>query len=226
MSTSKQDRQAARTTADLEYRYKFGKSFAEFMGIAEKASAAAQKATEAVESLDGNLTQQEIFRRLTNDGKAQGVFMDETGEIFINASYLAAGIIASVNGTVKLDLASDTLTISIPASEVYYRNRSIVFSEMGIEGYGESSVLDGVMHQTLVITPAIYAESDADQFNATLTRIYSIDSDLVLAATNNGTLRNALRLGLDETSIVKIKDKTVSWKDNGDGTYTLIGTDE
>ena len=82
------------------------------------------------------------------------------------------------------------------------------------------------MHQTLVITPAIYAESDADQFNATLTRIYSIDSDLVLAATNNGTLRNALRLGLDETSIVKIKDKTVSWKDNGDGTYTLIGTDE
>jgi hypothetical protein len=86
---SKQDRQGARTATDLEYKYKFGKSFAEVMGIAEDAQTAAEEAKDAVKDLDGELDQTEIFNRLTNNGQAQGIYRDGD-DIYINAEYIRA----------------------------------------------------------------------------------------------------------------------------------------
>lgn len=85
-TTSKQDRQGARTPADLEYKYNFGKTFAEIMGIATDARNTAEMAAE----LDEKLTQEEIFNRLTNNGEAQGVFRGDDGQIYINAAYIVA----------------------------------------------------------------------------------------------------------------------------------------
>ncbi len=54
---SRQDRQGARTPADLEYRYAFGKSFAELTGIATDARGIAEEAKKvavgATETSDG-----------------------------------------------------------------------------------------------------------------------------------------------------------------------------
>lgn len=43
------------------------------------------------DNIDASLTQQDIFNRLTNNGAAQGLFMTQDGQLFVNASYLGAG---------------------------------------------------------------------------------------------------------------------------------------
>lgn len=87
MSTmSKQDRQGARTAADIERKYNFGKRFAEIMGIAEDAQEVAEEAKQAVDELDHD----EIFKRLTDNGAIQGVFRGDDGQIYINAEYIAS----------------------------------------------------------------------------------------------------------------------------------------
>lgn len=84
-STSKMDLHGARTATDIERKYNFGKSFAEVMGIATDA----QNLAQAAASLDENLTAEEIFNRLTNNGEEQGIFR-ENGKIFINADYIVS----------------------------------------------------------------------------------------------------------------------------------------
>lgn len=88
MAISKQDLCGARTAADIERKYNFGKSFSEVMGFAEQAQRSAEAAQSAVKTLNENLSQEEIFNRLTNNGEAEGIFRDEDGNIYINAEYI------------------------------------------------------------------------------------------------------------------------------------------
>jgi hypothetical protein len=104
--SAKQDRQGVRTAAQLEQKWKFGETFAKVMGIAEDAQ---RKAEEAGNSLEG-LDQETIFNILTNNGQAQGLYRDDDGNIFINASYMVLGILASLNGATKLNLNTGSLT--------------------------------------------------------------------------------------------------------------------
>lgn len=103
--SAKQDRQGVRTAAQLEQKWKFGETFAKVMGIAEDAQ---RKAEEAGSNLEG-LDQETIFNILTNNGQAQGLYRDDDGNIFINASYIVAGIISSLNGLTKFNLENGRL---------------------------------------------------------------------------------------------------------------------
>lgn len=48
--------------------------------------------SEALETLDSNLDQVGVFNRLTNNGAAEGLFLDEeTGGLYINANYINSG---------------------------------------------------------------------------------------------------------------------------------------
>lgn len=89
---SKQDRTASRTPADTERKY--GARFAEIMGVATDARTAADEAKQAAENLDKNLNQDEIFDRLTDGGKSQGIYR-ENGVIYVNASFIKSGFISS-----------------------------------------------------------------------------------------------------------------------------------
>jgi len=107
---SKQDRTAARTAQDLERKYNYGKTFAEVFGLMDEVREAAEDALEAVGNLDNALTPEEIFNRLTDNGKVQGIYRYEDGQIYINASYLVTGILASRDGeTFYLDLDNGVL---------------------------------------------------------------------------------------------------------------------
>jgi len=124
---SKQDRQGARTPADLVRRYNFGQSFAEAMGLANSAKADARSAKETAlealrkaEAAGEAPTQEEIFNILTNNGTVQGIYRDDKGDIYINASYiksgtlvadiLKAGVLKSLDGeTFYLDLEQGIL---------------------------------------------------------------------------------------------------------------------
>lgn len=91
---SKQDRQGARTPADVERRY--GKKFSEVLGVAEESREAAQEAEDQVKKLDESLDQDGVFNRLTNNGQAQGIYRDEKGNILINADFIKSGKLAGI----------------------------------------------------------------------------------------------------------------------------------
>lgn len=116
MSSSKQDRQGARTPADLERKYGFGKTFAEVYGLVEGAQKSADDAKVYVDKLDNSLTQEEIFNRLTANGAAQGLYMED-GDLYINAKYIAnvaalfvEKIISPVDEGVFIDMANGDIS--------------------------------------------------------------------------------------------------------------------
>lgn len=131
---SKQDRQGARTPADLEYKYRFGKSFREVMGIADDARTAAEDARLAAEKLDEGLTSEEIFNRLTENGAIEGIYRDASGQIYVNASYIKSGelladliktgVLKSKNGGFELNLDDDTLKMVAGGGEVFKADNS------------------------------------------------------------------------------------------------------
>lgn len=103
----KQDIAAPRTVQDMESRYKFGKTFAETMGLAKEASKAAEKAEETVESLDS----ESVFNLLTENGTKGGFFIGNgengtvKGDIYINAEYIKAGTLTA--DEIKLQTAGN-----------------------------------------------------------------------------------------------------------------------
>lgn len=76
-------------------------------------------ASEKVQKLDESLSQKEVFNRLTNDGTAKGVYLQDQ-DLFINASYIKtgeleaslikSGKIASEDNSLVFDLDSGLLT--------------------------------------------------------------------------------------------------------------------
>lgn len=81
----------------------------------------------AIDDVDESLTQEEIFNRLTDNGTAQGLYIDpNTGQIYVNASYIRSGtlILGGLNnqnglleaqdasGTVFATLGKDGLTFT------------------------------------------------------------------------------------------------------------------
>jgi len=78
-----------------------------YIGSGEKVLALAKAAVnEAVDRLDDDLTQQEIFNRLTDNGAAQGLVL-YNGQLYINASYIQSGTLVlgglnNQNGTLKV----------------------------------------------------------------------------------------------------------------------------
>lgn len=54
-------------------------------------------------------TQLDIFNKLTNNGQIQGLFIENDGQIYVNAKYIATGILTSKDGTsFYLDLDEGT----------------------------------------------------------------------------------------------------------------------
>ena len=94
---SKQDRQGARTVADLERRLNTRKSFAEAMGLAKEAKKAADAAGEQAKKAQGavdGIDHEAIWNWLTENGIQQGFFKHE-GQVYVNVAYLKGDKIAA-----------------------------------------------------------------------------------------------------------------------------------
>lgn len=89
--SSKQDRTYTRTASDLEQKYNFGQTFAVVYGLINDVQTAVEETKKEYEGLDA----EEIFNRLTNYGKNQAIFRDDTGNIYINATYIKSGKLAA-----------------------------------------------------------------------------------------------------------------------------------
>lgn len=104
---AKQDSQGVRSASQLEQKWKFGESFAKAFGMATDAQNAAE---EAKKQITEGMTQEAIFNVLTNNGQNQGLYRGEDGELYINASYIVAGILKSLNGATQFNLDDGAIT--------------------------------------------------------------------------------------------------------------------
>lgn len=119
---SQMDKAAVRTAADIEQKYNIGKSFAEVAGIAEDARANAATAQKTAESVDSKLDQEEIFRRLTNNGNIQGirqVYDSKTGKDYY---YFSGECIEALDKLFAKDIAmtgtfTSTAEIYLPPTD-------------------------------------------------------------------------------------------------------------
>lgn len=72
-------------------------------------------------------TQADIFSKLTNGGKAQGIYLDEKGNLYVNGEYVQAKGIKVVDSNGKTTFAIDKTTgaVTIAASSFALGNKSI-----------------------------------------------------------------------------------------------------
>lgn len=64
-------------------------------------------------------TQRDIFNKLTDSGMRKGIYLEDNGELYINASYLATGILSSRDGeTFYLDLDRGILRMKAQELEI------------------------------------------------------------------------------------------------------------
>lgn len=107
---SKQDGYSSRTAVDLERKYNFGKTFAEVYDLVSEAQRVAQEAQNAFDGLN----HEQIFNLLTNYGEWQGIYRDDNGDVYVNASFIKGGTISG--DTVKVDAA--TITGQLVATQI------------------------------------------------------------------------------------------------------------
>ena len=107
-------------------------------------------ANEAVDDLDTSLDQQEVFNRLTNNGQAQGIIL-QNGQLYINAEYiqsliLKVGGVNNENGTFEVYNGSGVLVGKIDKDGAKFTNGSDwlqIKNSLMTGGYG--STTDGLL---------------------------------------------------------------------------------
>ena len=184
--------------------------------------AAASAAADAVNAQ----TQQDIFNKLTNNGQEQGLYMKD-GKVYINASYLGTGVIASSDGSIQLDLATGVAKFKTDGADGWFEiGYASEYGSNAIIGYTKDA--RGNQVESLAIVP---------QVNGATWIVSKNGHGITLSGAGNtavGNLNSATLIDGSETNIsgneinlysntIRIANKTVSWKANGDGTYSLIG---
>lgn len=169
--------------------------------------------TAAAKAVDGQ-TQQDIFNKLTQNGKLQGLYMKD-GQLYVNASYLMSGVIdAAVVKVVnliaeKLTSTMDKSTLSIDGSEI----------RLTMEGCGDTVSLRNWSDGTPYLYMRQYDDDGKEvgrsQFGACRMQIGGTWASPILGFYTSPEGEATLSLSGTE--------KTISWKNNGDGTFTLIG---
>lgn len=107
-------------------------------------------ANEAVDDLDTSLDQQEVFNRLTNNGQAQGIIL-QNGQLYINAEYiqsliLKVGGVNNENGTFEVYNGNGVLVGKIDKDGAKFTNGSDwlqIQNSLMTGGYG--STTDGLL---------------------------------------------------------------------------------
>lgn len=175
---SKQDRQGARTTAQLEQEFQFGRSFADAMGLAKKAKDEAQEAKKATEDLDKKLDPTEIFNRLTNNGEEEALYRED-GRIYFNGSYIKTGILLAELIKAGVLKSKDGETFYLDLDNGVLKGK---FAELNINGKTVDEIAEDKAND------AIGELSQEDVFNkltnnGALKGIYMEDGELYINAS-------------------------------------------
>ena len=228
--------------------------FAGLVGDAERAAmeaeAAAKAASDAVKNLDSELDQDEIFNRLTNNGESQGMYRDEKGDIYMNLSYLKGGKIVAEGQTYLRPTYEDCLAMlrsvsfpsQYPAKDFYDLNGDGTFDVNDVRlaqnvFYGVSDISECVSLEKSTVTVTIEPNNPHETVKISGTNMWGSEVVIVLGANStkipviSGDCSIGGQLTVRDSAMIPSlalnaggEPKSLSWKDNGDGTYTLIGS--
>ena len=165
--SAKQDRQGVRTAAQLEQKWKFGESFAEAYGIATDARQIAQEAEEKAKNPAENLTPDEVFNLLTNNGAAKGIYRDDNGDLYINAEYLKGNKIKGIT----LESADGKITIDMSGGRPVFNTP---ISTQGIDVRFNAFGEDAPLMQVGILDDAVYSGPGVRLYGADRTAIVDI----------------------------------------------------
>ena len=197
-------------------------------------------------------TQEDIFNKLTNNGLLQGLYMQD-GNLYINASYIKSGKIVVEGETYLRPTYENAIEIlhsvvwpdddHVPQPFYDVDGNGVIDKDDAIlalkAAKGEVNLSTLVLlqksHVTITIDPANPEETikivGVNMWGTEIVSVFGINQamlppvygdllvgrDLFVSGAANF---NMLALGEFGQNV---DPKTLSWKDNGDGTFTLIG---
>lgn len=92
-----------------------------------QANKRAEEAVDAVDDLDKNLDQEGIFNRLTNNGEAQGLYIDN-GDVYVNATYIRSGRLEVLDSEGYLVFRADMTSRSVYLAGFTATNNSLYYA--------------------------------------------------------------------------------------------------
>lgn len=211
-------------------------------------SIAEEKANEASKAAVDAQTQEDIFNKLTNNGASQGLYMLD-GLLCINATYIKSGKIVSEGMAYLPPTYDDCLDMLLshvfpddyPPEDFYDINGDGVFDLEDVRlanrvylGNARMSDCAGAVatkvtvtidpfnaEETVVLSGTnMWGKLISTSFGVSRSKIPHIDGDCTVSgrfSVGEHLVTPSLALTINETP------KTLSWKDNGDGTFTIIG---
>lgn len=172
-------------------------------GAANKALLAARAyARQVTEALDGALTQQEVFDRLTGNGAAQGLFLTQDGQLFINASYIYSGLLTlgglnNENGTMRVLDASGNVICTLSNTGVDITDGSVATyaadrllrsilsnGQLSVQYWGQDGGTGRYLWKNML---AITADTDGGEVRASTGALTLRGKDAVHLTNRNGT---------------------------------------
>ena len=92
-----------------------------------QANERADDAMDAVDNLDKVLDQEGIFNRLTNNGEAQGLYIDN-GDVYVNATYIRSGRLEVLDSGGNLVFRADMTSKSVYLAGFIATNNSLYYT--------------------------------------------------------------------------------------------------
>ena len=194
-------------------------------------------------------TQEDVFNKLTKNGTAKGFYLLD-GELYINATYIKSGAIIAEGEAILPPTMEDVNLISksfldpetYPPEDYYdlngngrIENNDAVLGMMMATGQKKASDspvlkptkvtirIDPFNHDSAISITGknMWGSEVSVSFGITTSKIPRIDGDTGISGILS-VGRHAIipAIAIDGFS----NPKTLSWRDNGDGTFTLIGT--
>ena len=151
--------------------------------------------TDAISAFDTALDQQKVFNKLTNNGTVQGITLDSnTGNLYINATYIATGILSDTQGNNSWNLKTGALTMK--NGSINIGNGAFKVSTAGkmtatgaeISGKVSSSMFDstsGYTYTTVVDNGQIFFKKEMNNVETTDGYIKDVGNDGICMARNS-----------------------------------------
>lgn len=191
---------------------------------------AAQVAQQAVD----NQTQKELFNKLTNGGQAQGLFMGDDGQVYLNVSYAVAGLLSAdhidVDNLVarRLKTESDSCSLEVGDGEMRMWSGDEDLMAIFYDGTPWMVLRNSASTHFFMNNPmGVFVGVGGALMSKALARLFVeyISGVPVGIAEADIVKTDAIetRAGL---TTPKLFGKMVQWVPNDDKTYILVGVDE
>lgn len=189
----------------------------------DKESPSSKSVDRKIARSTGKLDQMELLKRLTKEWTDDGLYLTEEGKLAIKATAIVAGILdASLIQVINLIAehlisSKDEFTLEIDGATISLRN-----------AHGETFAISNSDDQTYLY----FTQYDSDgnvvhrsQYGANRVYVGGTWADPVFAIQVDNSGNTLMGLSQGESGDLT-QMKKLSWQPNGDGTFTLIGTEE